>query len=543
MSPSQHDQQKTPWRLLLLFWFLYALLLGWQIFSHTAFHSIDGMYHIRLARLYWEQGIFVDFPWMQFSIANEYWADHHFLFHIFLIPFSWMELSSGLRWSSVFFGSTALVSCLAYLCAHRVRHVWIYGLLLMVCSSVFLFRISMPRAMSVALIFILASLWCLETRRDKWLFVLGFGFAWWYQTAVVLLPMALCAVFWRRLTTQQWEWRPVLFTFGGVFVGFAVNPFSPDTFSFLFFHVFSVSKTSVELGQEWYASSWRDLLWLNYPAVVMGFVATFWGLKRYRSLPIDIGILAIGALALALTTLRTTRMLEYAIPFIMLFSARVFDSLLFPRKQVIPTPSLEGVENDSKQPQEQAAKDKDGQASKEQSQSTLSLSKLQRFVMALFVLSFVAAGVYYQVDLHRKAFDVRHQNTRQAALWLKQHTPKKSIVFHTDWTGFSYLFFHNSHNYYISGLTPHFFHSWKPKLYALYRHVSSGRSREPVSLIRKVFRARFVFLHARSANFPLAMQLERSPRARRVYEDKHARVYQLFDKPLKDGKKKRSPKR
>ena len=67
---------------LALFFLLTLCLFSLHLFSQSKMLSFDGFYHITYARLYGERGLFTTFPWMHFSIARDYWADHHFLFHV-----------------------------------------------------------------------------------------------------------------------------------------------------------------------------------------------------------------------------------------------------------------------------------------------------------------------------------------------------------------------------------------------------------------------------------------------------------------------------
>src|SRR5262245_55400522 len=66
----------------------------------------DGYYHIRWSRLLWEgltHGHLPRFVWLPLTILNEQkYVDHHFLFHIFQIPFTFgSDLVAGAKTSAV----------------------------------------------------------------------------------------------------------------------------------------------------------------------------------------------------------------------------------------------------------------------------------------------------------------------------------------------------------------------------------------------------------------------------------------------------------
>src|SRR5512139_2378781 len=71
----------------------------------------DGFYHIKLAYLMRTQGLKPDFVWLPHTILNpDEFYDHHFLFHVAQIPFTFGDLRLGAKWSAVFFASLAFTS-------------------------------------------------------------------------------------------------------------------------------------------------------------------------------------------------------------------------------------------------------------------------------------------------------------------------------------------------------------------------------------------------------------------------------------------------
>src|SRR5262245_54055454 len=66
----------------------------------------DGYYHIRWRRLLWENlphGHLPRFIWLPLTILNEHkYVDHHLLFHLFRIPFTFgSDLVAGAKTSAV----------------------------------------------------------------------------------------------------------------------------------------------------------------------------------------------------------------------------------------------------------------------------------------------------------------------------------------------------------------------------------------------------------------------------------------------------------
>ncbi len=95
----------------LLLWIVFLLFLGLVQFSSPDLPDNDGYYHIKLAYLMRTEGIKPEFPWLPLSILNQRdYSDHHFLFHIALIPFTFGDLRTGAKIAAVFFASLAFLS-------------------------------------------------------------------------------------------------------------------------------------------------------------------------------------------------------------------------------------------------------------------------------------------------------------------------------------------------------------------------------------------------------------------------------------------------
>ena len=92
----------------------------------------DGYYHIRLAEIMRQEGLKPAFPWLPLSILNarEY-SDHHFLFHVALIPFTFGDLRLGAKWAAVTFAALAFLSVWWLLRRQRVPYaaLWALGML------------------------------------------------------------------------------------------------------------------------------------------------------------------------------------------------------------------------------------------------------------------------------------------------------------------------------------------------------------------------------------------------------------------------------
>ena len=140
----------------------------------------DGFYHIKLAWLMRTEGLKPEFPWLPLSILNqnEYY-DHHFLFHVALIPFTYFgDLRVGAKWAAVVFSSIAFLAVWFLFYKQHVPLAWLWALALLGISDAFLYRMSVTRAQSLSLaVLALAATWLLE-KRYVYLAVLSFVYVW-----------------------------------------------------------------------------------------------------------------------------------------------------------------------------------------------------------------------------------------------------------------------------------------------------------------------------------------------------------------------------
>ena len=122
--------------------------------------DFDGYYHIRWSRELWHsfrKGRLVpDFPWLPLTTLNpKDYVDHHFLFHIFQIPFArFADPRYGAKASSVFFGGLAVISCYWLIIHYRIRYALTWLIALLACSAPFIFSMNMAKAPPLAIIYI-----------------------------------------------------------------------------------------------------------------------------------------------------------------------------------------------------------------------------------------------------------------------------------------------------------------------------------------------------------------------------------------------------
>ena len=116
----------------------------------------------------------------------------------------------------------------------------------------------------------------------------------------------------------------------------------------------------------------------------------------------------------------------------------------------------------------------------------------------------------------------------QAADWLKDNTPKNSIVLHSDWDEWPPLFYHGDHNYYIIGLDPTFMYNHDQELYQIYSDITNGNvSANLAGQINYYFGAKFIIVDKDRSQSKFIDNLINDKRAVQIYEDDEVRIFAL----------------
>src|SRR6202022_1199115 len=175
-------------------------LIIWKLqFNTTAIccGDFDGYYHIKWSRLLWESmrnhTFPPAFPWLPFTTLNSRdYVDHHLLFHIFQIPFTWFrDLRLGAKIGSTIFASLALFSCYWLLIRYQIRYVLVWLIALLACSAPFLYRLNMTKAPPLAIIFLILGIHLLFTKKYWPLVPLAMVFTLTYDMFVLLILATL----------------------------------------------------------------------------------------------------------------------------------------------------------------------------------------------------------------------------------------------------------------------------------------------------------------------------------------------------------------
>jgi hypothetical protein len=482
--------------------FLFVLGMALVQFSTPDMPDNDGFYHIKLAWLMRTEGLKPDFNWLPLTILNQSeFYDHHFLFHVGLIPFTFFDdLRIGAKWAAVAFSALAFLAVWFVFYRQRIPFAWLWALALLGVSDAFLYRMSVTRAGSLSLaVLAIVMGWILE-RKYKQLAILSFIYVWMYDAFPLLIALAvlyLIAVF---LIEQRFEYKPLLYISLGIFLGLLINPYFPENIIFSYHHMLPklTDATSVQVGNEWFPYTTKQIL-ENSPPSLIAFVSGIFALGiSSRKMDVRTAFTLLVSLLFGLMLLQARRFVEYFPPFALIFAAFAWAPLLLDREPA----SVTSAESP--------------------------LKRIFGNVPVILLSAAIAVSIARSIPRAKDAINGSkpYDLYADASHWLEENTPNDSRVFQTDWDDFPRLFYYNTHNTYLIGLDPTYMQLYDPNLYALWVLISQGDVDDPSKIIAGRFGSQYVHSDLKHKDF--IKIAEKDPGLVEVYRDDQAVVFQVI---------------
>ncbi len=464
----------------------------------------DGYYHIKLAYLMRTEGLRPAFPYLPLSILNpREFYDHHFLFHLALIPFTFGDLRLGAKWAAVTNASLAFLAVWWLLHRQKVPMAWLWALGLLAVSEAFLYRMSITRAQSLSLAVLALGLHWMFTRNYKLLLPLGFLYVWMYDAFPLLGTLAVLYTLALWISERRLDFRPIVYTGLGTALGLVLNLYFPYNLIFIASHLLPklTQATTVSVGNEWFPYRTSTLL-ENSPLALAVFAAGILALGlQERRMDTRTAASLLGALLFGLMLFQARRFIEYFPPFALLFAALAW------------APLLEKLGS-------QPAGDR------------FPLDRLHSRLIAGGVLAAIfAVGAWITLSQAQSSLRASKDYRLYAAAshWLAENTPAGERVFQTDWDDFPRLFFYNTHNTYLIGLDPTYMQLYDANLYDQWVSITQGEVQQPSGIIRTRFGSSYVLTDQDHAAF--LFQAKNDPGMLEVYRDEEAVIYQVLAQP------------
>lgn len=508
------------WRVVLTgltLWAAFVLFLALVQFSTPDLPDNDGFYHIKLAYIMRTEGLKPEFSWLPLSILNQReFYDHHFLFHVALMPFTFGDLRLGAKWAAVLFASLAFLSTWNLLKNQRIRYAWLWSMGLMAVSEAFIYRMSITRAQSISLAVLMLALDWLLRRKYSRLAFLGFAYVWLYDAfpLLVIVTGSYVAATW--LVERRLDLRPLVYVGIGTGLGLIINPYFPNNIVFAVLHILPklFETTAVRVGNEWYPYQTAQLL-ANSGLALVAFVSGALALGMSgRRMDLRTALSFCLACLFGLMLFQSRRFIEYFPAFALVFAAFAWTPVFVKdpgTAQAIALPA--------------------GRGRQSRAAARFRLSRpwghMRNALPALVLVVVLIPGIWMTLSSAQTSLQTSkpYGTYAGASAWLEAHTPLGARVFQTDWDDFPRLFYYNTHNTYLVGLDPTYMQIYDADLYNLWVDITRGNVELPSRAIEREFGAHYVLTDLRHGSF--IDQAAQDPGLDEVYRDEDAVVYQI----------------
>ena len=467
----------------------------------------DGFYHIRFAELMREESLKPEFPWLPLTILNSReFSDHHFLFHVALIPFTFGDLRLGAKLAAVLFASIAFLCVWILLRSQKVPFAVLWSLGLLAVSEAFLYRMSITRAQSLSLAVLVIGLYLMFTQRYRWLMPLAFFYVWFYDAFPLLFIQTGIYLLATWMMERKIEARPLIYAGVGTVLGLVINPYFPDNFIFFLRHLVPklAETTSVSVGNEWYPYNTKQIM-ENSPLALVAFLSGTLALGlNDKRMDAKIATGFFSAIFYGILLFQSRRFIEYFPPYALIFAALVWAPLMGGLAERV-TFRLRW---------------------KERQYQVGSLAR--GWIAAGILLVFLLPGIGITLGGARSSIRGSKPFTlyAEASRWLAENTPAGSRVFQSDWDDFPRLFFYNTHNSYLIGLDPTYMQLYDADLYDLWVKITRGDVEFPSEYIYPRFGARYVLTDLKHGDF--IRRADKDPGLVEVYRDQEAVIYKVL---------------
>jgi len=505
--------------IILTVIFFAAAALYFTFLGRTAnFPDPDSFYHAKMAALMRDNLVIKEFHWIKFADFTQKFTDQHFLYHIFLIPFTYLvNPLIGLKIATIILAIGVLIAFYFLLKRLGARWPLLFTAVLLFVTP-FIFRINLAKAIAFSLLILFAATALLARKKNFGLAMLSFFYVWSYGGWILIILLTTSFFLADFLIKKELNFKPIINVAAGCALGIIINPFFPNNLLFYWEQIVQIGfinyQDKIPVGLEWYPYKILDFLSAIIFPVILSFIAfALWAKKiknEQRQNTLDkkaisekfsiIFAIFIFSLFLGVWTLKSQRFVEYFAPFFTLASALLITFSL-PRNF-----SLKDIGDFL---------------------GTKIFPKLFLFIYSCLIIGFFFALSALKLESQfTKQFNFNY--LKEPSEWLKNNTPAGSTIFHGSWGDFPMLFYHNSQNVYLSGMDPTFFYRFNPELYKEWLGIASGQIKNDLAdKIKNDFGASFVLVKKNENK--LKENLEKDGFTKK-FENNEATIYSI--KPL-----------
>ncbi len=444
-----------------LVFLLSALWLIWFQFVSPYLLGFDAFYHMKVSYLMRFHGVLYEFPWTELSTWKDSFSDKDFLFHVFLIPFTYFEdMEVGGKYAVVVFAALVLASVYSLLRRYKVSYAALWALVLPLMSIDFFYRMSLTRPHILGVLFLLWIVFAVVERKLLLLALLSFFFPWAHTSYI--LPVVwigvLCGVSW--LFSGPSYLKVLLVSLAATLAGTVIHPYFPHNWEMFYVQNIVVMQKGLgasevfHLGQELGVHSTKVFLLHNIASLFLmcsAVIVLASGKVKLNERQKTWCWFALFALGM---TLLMRRFAEIWAPINLIASLQILIPFL------------------------------------QEERKNISYLRGAGFTALLFLI--VGGGFWLSYTTVQKELVGKPPFFKEAAQFFKERAEPGELIFTCDWDDASGIFFYNHQNHYLVMLDPTFAMQYDEKKATRWRALALGREgANTFPALRKEFGTRF----------------------------------------------------
>ncbi len=487
------------------------LILALVVFNFFFFVQInptlqdpDAFYHLKMAELIQDQGVILDFPWQQQTVLQDYFTDHHLLYHLYIIPFiSVFGSLLGIKIAQTLLNVGLFLLIYFILKKFKVKYAEILMVFLLTMPYLTA-RLSLLKGSPLALILVLAGFYFLTQKKYLWLWIIAFLYVWSHGGFIVLLAITfIYTLFYKKEFIKA-----NLTAWAGVLAGLVINPYFPQNLKFYWQQLVQIGlinyKDEIAVGSEWYSPNLFSFIPPNGTIFIFITLALVCLLIYRKKLTRLHWLLLSLAGFFFLATLKSVRFVEYFIPFAFIFSCLTLTLYLTSnhfKKQLV--------------------------------YYRKNIYKHKIYLVIGIYLS-IALILFFLANLQTLYFQFQENNNNKyyysyhAQQHLKAVSQPGDTVFHSRWDYWPQFFYHNTYNNFLVGLDPTFMYNYNKDNYQTWIDLRDGKFKtQSAQVIKQTFNCKYALITDQQFDQLLLAYLKRDPKAQLIYQDEQINIFDL----------------
>ncbi len=516
-------------KYILIFVFL---ILFFSYFQNTStIIDPDSFYHAKIAIFLSKGKLIKNFIWLPYTTLGYDYIDHHFLYHLYLVPFvKFFKPLIGIKISQILLSSLAVFSVYLLMQRYNIRYSYLYLFSLLITLP-FLFRALLIKAPMLSLIFLILGIYFIWEKKLLQLFILSFLYVLAYGAWPLILLIDIFVIIGdiiREIIEQKEKnsldiksYKEIIaklknkdfikadlkllsITILGLVGGCVINPYFPKNLKFYWIQIVQIGVINyhniIDVGQEWYPYSFPDLL-SSTPIIniliIISIVLFFLQIKKQDKKTWSLFFLT---LFFYLYTLKARRSIEYLAPFSILFSGFTINKALENKKMLPKILDL------------------------------LKLAIPTKWIRISLIITISLVLLLNTISLkeikQKEDSGFKLDYLKKSSNFLKNNTKKGDIIMHSCWDIFPFLFYYDDYNRYISGLDNTFLYEQSKNLYQEFTNINKAKIKKNLALIIKNdFKANYFLVQKDKKN--LKNILEKDKNFKKIYSDNEVNIYKI----------------